>query len=1285
MKTAESKPAAKQAAKTEQPFFRKGGGMFVNETANEHGSFFSSGRNSFSHIQHKPIQAKLTIGRPNDKYEQEADHVADKVVQRWSKDDAAPSYINTGIQSKTVQSKPVVPIATVSPMVQARCASCDQEEKLQKKEEEHEAEAMHGKLQKKPIFESNARAEDQVQRRCAGGEAEESLQKKANSSSAQTASPSVESSLSSYKGSGSSLPASTRTQMESSIGADFSGVKIHNDSGAAQLSNDLNAQAFTHGNDIYFNSGKYDTSSSEGKHLLAHELTHTVQQGASMYRKENQAQTNTSIQKKAPAAVPSAPVSSEVVDISKGTFSPSDNVKKEIEDKQSREGLDVRIKAGAFAEEGIIKVAKKGESYHSVKQAYLQLKNPWLQKINALALRIDIKNNIVTGLVTIKGRGSDVSGWLAEIKKAESEIGMGFHFSDKIPLQNNITNKLENGTLSLGFKDFTIIIGGFFELNLNLALENMNTPVFDGSATVTLKGAEGKVNVDNKYKGKLGGSGSLTITGFKGFSGSVEVKYDAETGATDAHGKAEYSGDKLSGSIDLIATDELTAKNFTKDAIKAAGGKDKIQDASAPAPVPAPTGDKKRALAGAGQLQFNLTNWFAGTVNVVVDAEGHITVIGKIAPPAEITLFKQKDWDKELLKFEAKAYYGIPVVGNLNLFANISLHAIAKLGPAKICNIEILGTYSTDPEVQKNIQIAGSINISGYAGLRLRAEGGAGIEILSHDLKFGVGIQADIGVQAYADARPTIGWRDPGEFYISGTLEMVAQPMLGLGGDFFIEIETPWWSPLSDKKWTWPLFAKQWPLTDPIGINATLKDYVLGSGNVPEIEFKKPEFDASKFMTNMVDDNLPDKSGGAGGGKGEFKDDGSAKKPDVADKKPKKQPEGKPAAPGKKDAPGKPAKAKPDPKAAAEAGNIFKAAGSQLTKIKDPVSKADLRFKLNDIQKAVGGIAFDIKLDNDKWVVSSTAKGINNPKPVKYKAILTNADKKGDFDPIKIHSVFDTNGEHHELNTKEGTNELIMSSHNPVLLSSHPDKDVRDAYTEYLKVIEDTKAKGPTARKEKANQKILIIISKIKAAKMASAPGASAPGIGDVELHKNQTSKLRKSGIPVWFMESEHVIPRAVLSAAFEALNQIGIPAGKADYDNMHTVLIYKGAAKAKTAGQGDLSLISAFKKNVANKRENILANPGKSTKFFSDLAQAMDKLINDFGKDARDRTKKGISEENKQNGSLRGPQNHPELPNPDSSKVDQACNDQISEVNHYYTIRLTTFINQIKKDAKNM
>ena len=71
---------------------------------------------------------------------------------------------------------------------------------------------------------------------------------------------------------------SIKGEMESGFGADFSNVRIHNNSEAHGMSKDLNAQAFTHGNDVYFNEGKYSPRSQEGKVLLAHELTHTIQQ-----------------------------------------------------------------------------------------------------------------------------------------------------------------------------------------------------------------------------------------------------------------------------------------------------------------------------------------------------------------------------------------------------------------------------------------------------------------------------------------------------------------------------------------------------------------------------------------------------------------------------------------------------------------------------------------------------------------------------------------------------------------------------------------------------------------------------------------------------------------------------------------------------------------------------------------------------------------------------------------------------------------------------------------------
>ncbi|WP_371357582.1 DUF4157 domain-containing protein, partial [Hydrocoleum sp. CS-953] len=66
--------------------------------------------------------------------------------------------------------------------------------------------------------------------------------------------------------------------MESRFGADFGNVRVHTGSQSVQMNKELGAQAFTHGNDVYFNSGKFNPGSSSGKELLAHELTHTIQQ-----------------------------------------------------------------------------------------------------------------------------------------------------------------------------------------------------------------------------------------------------------------------------------------------------------------------------------------------------------------------------------------------------------------------------------------------------------------------------------------------------------------------------------------------------------------------------------------------------------------------------------------------------------------------------------------------------------------------------------------------------------------------------------------------------------------------------------------------------------------------------------------------------------------------------------------------------------------------------------------------------------------------------------------------
>ncbi len=82
------------------------------------------------------------------------------------------------------------------------------------------------------------------------------------------------------RGSGQALDNTVQTQMSQSMGYDFSGVRVHTGSEADELNQQLSARAFTTGQDIFFRQGEYTPSSSGGQELIAHELTHVVQQGS---------------------------------------------------------------------------------------------------------------------------------------------------------------------------------------------------------------------------------------------------------------------------------------------------------------------------------------------------------------------------------------------------------------------------------------------------------------------------------------------------------------------------------------------------------------------------------------------------------------------------------------------------------------------------------------------------------------------------------------------------------------------------------------------------------------------------------------------------------------------------------------------------------------------------------------------------------------------------------------------------------------------------------------------
>lgn len=117
-----------------------------------------------------------------------------------------------------------------------------------------------------------------------------------------------ESRLSSAKGGGSPLPGSVQSFMGSRLGADLSGVRVHTDAESVQMNREIGAQAFTHGEHVFYGEGK----GPGNDHLTAHELTHTIQQGAVFRRfPQSQIQLQARIQKRLNVTSSRAPSQTE--------------------------------------------------------------------------------------------------------------------------------------------------------------------------------------------------------------------------------------------------------------------------------------------------------------------------------------------------------------------------------------------------------------------------------------------------------------------------------------------------------------------------------------------------------------------------------------------------------------------------------------------------------------------------------------------------------------------------------------------------------------------------------------------------------------------------------------------------------------------------------------------------------------------------------------------------------------------------------------------------------------
>ena len=186
------------------------------------------------------VQPKLVIGKPGDKYEQEADSMAAQVM-------AMPEPAVPQVQSKLFGK---VSDRNIQRSSQTQAAFPEPNALIKRITAPDKRHQQQQPIQTNSLLQRSIAASNDASRH-------------------------LESRLASSKGGGSPLSEEVRSFMEPRFGADFSSVRAHTDSNAIQMNKELGAQAFAHGSNIYFAEGK-----SPGKdELTAHELTHTIQQG----------------------------------------------------------------------------------------------------------------------------------------------------------------------------------------------------------------------------------------------------------------------------------------------------------------------------------------------------------------------------------------------------------------------------------------------------------------------------------------------------------------------------------------------------------------------------------------------------------------------------------------------------------------------------------------------------------------------------------------------------------------------------------------------------------------------------------------------------------------------------------------------------------------------------------------------------------------------------------------------------------------------------------------------
>ena len=618
------------------------------------------------------IQAKLEVSQPGDPFEEEADRVADTVMRMPEQSvSPQPQSVSGQITRMVQRSVPVAvreddddeeKVATKIDEVETGC--CDTPVLRRSSDEEPEEEVEGPPVQRQT--EEEEEEEDvqaklwSVQRACKDCE-DEMVHRDHSGEHASANSASLASNVHALNGRGSPLPPDTRAFFEPRFGADFSNVRIHTDSHAADTAKSINARAFTVGSNIAFGSGQFDPGSQQGKQILAHELTHVVQQGAATSTHQVQ-RTPEMIQTCPQPAAKIPPVTDkqarwhdhaeDVVDIqNKATFKPNDGLGNYIsslwESGQYNAPVNINfgslgcgyifvnptgrylvrdclnIPVGLFGPTIRIcdDVPPESQNYNAELQTIPLELDSFKTDKGCVVLLVGIMNGFIFGnLAWVEGKKPD------EIYPDTPDAAVLFNEEAFLPLiygdqydgQNytpiKFINELDNGIISfLSAGDLELANQQTLQGTLGIVnsidmwlgdlkgkakgLEDYTLPI-ERSPEADLYGETVELSLDKEWTGGDPNSEDGAFT----VQGSLRASY--RNGTFDFFGSASYASKRVQGEVNIAITTESEAQQLFAEHAPA----EKKEGAAAPVVLtPGEDGTKEPlALTGWGNLKFKL-------------------------------------------------------------------------------------------------------------------------------------------------------------------------------------------------------------------------------------------------------------------------------------------------------------------------------------------------------------------------------------------------------------------------------------------------------------------------------------------------------------------------------------------------------------------------------------------------------------------------------------------------------------------------------------------------------